>query len=149
MKERVNLIKKLKDNLINVDLELKVNKNKSFLQIKREINKKSAIVDFYFYEDDLDEFHIIEKWNFDGGTHKPSQHLRVPKIFTHPIKKVLINSTNINFPAEPIYLCEFLYGKNWKTKMKKDSEYVIKCVNGKPVMFNVKKTLFGIKHSID
>ena len=27
------------------------------------------LFDFYFYEDDIDEFHIIEKWNFEGGTH--------------------------------------------------------------------------------
>ena len=146
IKEREKLIQILKNNFIEVDLDLKVNKNKSFLQIKREINNKDAIVDFYFYEDDIDEFHIIEKWNFEGGTHDESKHLRIPKIFIHPIKQKEINSLNINFPAEPVYLCEFLYGKNWKIKMKKDLEYVIKVVNGKPVLFKVKKTFFGTKH---
>ena len=29
--------------------------------------------------------------------------------------------------------------------MKKDSEYTIKVINGKPVLFNVKKTFFGKK----
>ena len=149
IKERNKLIKILKDNSINVDLELKVNKNKSFLQVKREINSKSAIVDFYFFEDDLDEHHIIEKWNFEGGTHIPSKHLRIPKIFTHPIQEKEINSIKINFPAEPIYLCEFLYGKNWRVKMDKDTEYKIKVLNGKPILFNVKKTFFGIKHYIE
>ena len=73
IKERDNLIKILKDHSINVNLELKVNKNKSFLQIKNKINNKDAIVDFYFFEDDLDEHHLIEKWNFEGGTHIPSK----------------------------------------------------------------------------
>ncbi len=149
IKDREKLIQILKDNSIYVDLDLKVNKNKSFLQVKRDINNKNAIVDFYFYEDDLDEYHIIEKWNFEGGTHKVSEHLRIPKIFIHPIKQKKIKSININFPAEPIYLCEFLYGKNWKVKMKKDSEYVIKVIDGKPVLFKVKKTFFGTKHYIE
>ena len=30
--------------------------------------------------------------------------------------------------------------------MKKDLEYVIKVVNGKPVLFKVKKTFFAIKN---
>lgn len=149
IKERDNLIKILKDHSINVNLELKVNKNKSFLQIKNKINNKDAIVDFYFFEDDLDEHHLIEKWNFEGGTHIPSKHLRIPKIFTHPIQKREINSVSINFPAEPIYLCEFLYGKNWRIRMKKDSEYTIKVINGKPVLFNVKKTFFGKKYFME
>lgn len=144
--EREKLIQILKDNFIDVDLDLKVNKNKSFLQIKREINNKDAIVDFYFYEEDVDKLHIIEKWNFEGGTHDETKYLRIPKIFIHPIKQEEINSININFPAEPVYLCEFLYGKNWKIKMKKDKEYVIKVINGKPTLFKVKKTFFGIKH---
>ena len=148
LKERDKLINILRNNSVTVDLELAVNKNCSFLQVSREINKKNAIADFYFFEDDLDDHNIIEKWNFEGGTNDPSKHLRIPKIFTHPTQKKNINSTEINFPAQPVYLCEFLYGKDWQLKMKKDTEYVIKVVNGKPVLFNVKKTFFGTKHYI-
>jgi hypothetical protein len=148
LKERDKLINILRNNSVVVDLELSVNKNPSFLQVSREINKKNAIVDFYFFEDDLDHYNIVEKWNFEGGTNDPSKHLRVPKIFTHPIQKKNINSTEINFPAQPAYLCEFLYGKDWQLKMKKDTEYVIKVLNCKPVLFNVKKTFFGTKHYI-
>tara|TARA_Y100001958_G_C21028708_1_gene402522 strand:+ start:57 stop:701 length:645 start_codon:yes stop_codon:yes gene_type:complete len=149
IKEREKLIQILKDNSIYVDLNLKVNKNESFLQVKRDVNNKNAIVDFYFYEDDLDKYYIIEKWNFQGGTHKESEHLRIPKIFTHPIIQKKIKSIDINFPAKPIYLCDFLYGKNWKVKMKKNSEYTIKVIDGKPVLFKAKKTFFGKKYFIE
>ena len=145
LKEREKLIQILKNNSVNVDLDLKVNQNPSFLQITRLINNKNAIIDFYFFEDNLDDFYLIEKWNFEGGTNNPDTHLRIPKIFTHPIKKVEIKKSFIKFPAQPKYLCEFLYGKNWHKKMEKGTEYTIKVIGGKPVLFKFKKTLFGKK----
>lgn len=147
-KERNKLIEILRKNNIDVNLDLKVNQNKSFLQIARKINDKNLIADFYFYEDDLDELYIIEKWNFEGGTHIPSKYLRIPKTFVFPIVDKEFNKFKIKFPSSPIYLCEFLYGTSWKVKLKKDKEYVIKVIDGKPVQFIVKKTLFGTKHLI-
>ena len=148
LKEREKLIQVLQNNGLFVDLNLKVNKDPSFLQIAREINNKKAVIDFYFFEDDIDDFYLIEKWNFEGGTNNPDSHLRIPKIYTHPIQKIRVKNNFINFPAEPKYLCEFLYGKNWHKKMQKGSEYTIKVVGGKPIMFKIKKTLFGKKKII-
>ncbi len=150
IKERDKLIKILVENNIVVDLNLKVNQDNSFLQVQKEINNKNAIIDFYFFDETLDDLYLVEKWNFEGGTNNPSKHLRIPKIFTHPIQKVEKRSCHINFPAQPEYLCEFLYGKNWKKKLKlkKDEEYVIEVFEGKPVMFQIKKTIFGKKKII-
>ena len=146
---RDELINILQENSVDIDLNLSVNKNRSFLQVKRIVNKKNLICDFYFYEDNLDQNFIIEKWNFEGGTNNETKHLRIPKIYVYPIEKKDVKSNTINFPAQPIYLCEFLYGKNWQLKLKKDKEYEIKVINGKPVLFKVKKTFFGSKSYIE
>ena len=145
LKDRDKLIKILKKNSVVVDLNLSVNKEKCFLQVKRTINNRNAIIDFYFFEDSPDKSYIIEKWNFHSDPGNSSKHLRIPKIFTHPIKRVKIKSYKFNLPAQPEYLCEFLYGKNWRKKLKKDTDYKIKVFDGKPVMFRLKKNFFGKK----
>ena len=146
--EREKLISILKLNFIVVDETLSVNKNKSFLQVFRFYNDVKFIIDFYFYDANKDKFNIIEKWNFEGGTHIQSKHLRIPKIFIYPIKSNMINGHQFFFPSQPVLLCEFLYGPNWNVKMKKDEEYSIKVINNKPVLFKVKKNFFGIKKII-
>jgi len=148
MNEREKLISILKLNFIVVDETLSVNKNKSFLQVFRFYNNVKFIIDFYFYDSNKDKFNIIEKWNFEGGTHIQSKHLRIPKIFIYPIKSNMINGHQFFFPSQPVLLCEFLYGPNWNVKMKKDEEYSIKVINNKPVLFKIKKNFFGIKKII-
>tara|TARA_B110001452_G_scaffold206484_1_gene176582 strand:- start:2631 stop:3281 length:651 start_codon:yes stop_codon:yes gene_type:complete len=142
LKDRSKLIDNLKNANIEVDLTLSVNKNNHFLQIKRVVNNKVLIADFYFYETDIEKNFIIEKWNFEGGTNDVSKYLRIPKIFIFPLKKILFKSVEISIPKEGELICEFLYGINWKKKLKKDKEYTIKVINGKPYLFTVKKFLF-------
>ena len=144
-KQKEKLISLLKKNHIDVDLNLSVNKGDYFLQIKRTINNKHTIFDFYFFEDDIDDLYIVERWNFGALTHDPSKHLRTPKIFIYPIQKIKIRSHEINIPANSKYVCEFLYGRNWTKKLKKDQEYSIEVIDGKPVMFKLKENLFGKK----
>jgi|TARA_B100000767_G_C19713167_1_gene513718 phosphorylcholine metabolism protein LicD len=142
LKDRNQLINDLKINNIEVDLSLSVNKNKSFLQVKRIVQNEILITDFYFYESDMDERYIIEKWNFEGGTHDRSKHLRIPKKFIYPLKKISFKDTVLFIPNEKELICEFLYGKNWDKKLKKDIEYEIKVINGRPYLYMVKKFLF-------
>jgi hypothetical protein len=142
LNDRDQLIHKLKQENVEVDLTLSVNKNKHFLQVKRNINNKILIADFYFYETDIEKNHIIERWNFEGGTHIESKYLRIPKVFIYPLKKVKFNSEDVVLPKENELLCEFLYGRNWMKKLKKDSEYTIKVINGKPCLYLIKKFLF-------
>ena len=142
LNDRDQLIYKLKQENVEVDLELSVNQNKHFLQVKRNINNKILIADFYFYETDIEKNHIIERWNFEGGTHIESKYLRIPKVFVYPLKTVKFNSEDVVLPKENELLCEFLYGRIWKRKLKKDSEYTIKVINGKPYLYLIKKFLF-------
>jgi phosphorylcholine metabolism protein LicD len=147
LNNRDQLIKDLKNNHIDVDLSLSVNKNKYFLQIKRLINKEVLIVDFYFYESDIEKNFIVEKWNFEGGTQDATKHLRIPKVFIYPLKIQSFKSTELSIPKEKELLCEFLYGRNWNKRLKKDIEYEIKVINGRPFLYIIKKFLF-FKRSI-
>ena len=141
-KNRDQLIKDLKINNIKVDLSLSVNQNKNFLQVKRVMQNEILITDFYFYESDVEKNFIIEKWNFEGGTNDESKHLRIPKTFIYPLKKISFKETLLCVPNEKELICEFLYGRNWDKKLIKDLEYEIKVINGKPYLYMVKKFLF-------
>ena len=142
LKNRDQLINDLKINNIEVDLSMSVNKNKSFLQVKRIIQNEVLITDFYFYESDVEKNFIIEKWNFEGGTEDATKHLRIPRVFIYPLKKVSFRSHEIFVPQEGELICEFLYGRGWKKRLKKELEYEIKVINGKPYIYDVKKFLF-------
>ena len=144
-KQKEKLISLLKKNHVDVDLNLSVNKGEYLLQIKRTINNRHTIFDFYFFEDDIDDLYIVERWNFGALTHDPSKHLRTPKIFIYPIQKIKIRSHEFNVPANSKYVCEFLYGRNWTKKLKKDEDYTIEVIDGKPVMFKLKENFFGKK----
>ena len=141
-KNRDQLIKDLKINNIKVDLSLSVNQNKNFLQVKRVMQNEILITDFYFYESDVEKNYIIEKWNFEGGTNDESKHLRIPKTFIYPLKKISFKETVLCVPNEKELICEFLYGRNWDKKLIKDLEYEIKVINGKPYLYMLKKFLF-------
>ena len=54
----------------------------------------------------------------------------------------MYKSLPVNFPSQPIQLCEFLYGPSWKKKIIKDQDYTIKVINNKPVLFKIKKNIF-------
>ena len=60
----------------------------------------------------------------------------------NPIQFKDFQSSLIKFPSKPIYICEFLYGPDWKNKIKKDKEYTIKVINNKPVLLKIKKNFF-------
>ena len=149
IKNRNQLINILKSNSIKVNENLHVNRDKSFLQIIRNYQNKIYLVDFYFYDADSDENFIIEKWNYQGMPHITSKHLRTPKIYIFPIKTKSFGNFKINFPSEPLYLCDFLYGPEWKKKLNKDVEYTVKVINNKPVLFKIKKTFFGKKKLVE
>ena len=149
MKHRDDLIKKLKSNSLIIDENISINKTNYFLQAVRKLNDKIFIIDFYFYEANLDNDFIIEKWNFQGMYNIEGKHLRIPKIFIYPIQNKKYELGSINFPSQTIQLCEFLYGPNWKVKIKKDEDYTIKVINNKPVLFKIRKNFLSKKLEID
>ena len=148
-KHRDNLIEILKSNSIEVDKTLHTNRDESFLQVMRIHNNKAYLIDFYFYDGDTDEDYIIEKWNYQGMPHIPSKHLKIPKIFIFPLQNKTFKNFNIKFPSKPKYLCDFLYGPEWKKKLNKDTEYTVKIINNKPVIFRIKKSFFGRKKLVE
>jgi len=149
LKNRNELIKVLIKNNIDVDLSLSINKTDYFLQIKRNFNNKNLICEFYFYDDQIDNKYIYERWNFDGRPHDSNKILKIPKVFIYPIKKELFKKTYISFPKENELICEYLYGSTWKKKLKKDKEYEISVINGKPYLYTIKKFFnFKIKKLI-
>ncbi len=139
---RDSLIKKLKSNFLIIDENNPDNQNNSFLQVFRKFEDKIFVIDFYFYEPDKDEEFIIERWNFQGMPDNENKHLRIPKIFVYPIQQKAYKTYPVNFPSQPIQLCEFLYGPSWKKKIIKDQDYTIKVINNKPVLFKIKKNIF-------
>ena len=142
IKDKDKLIKILRDHNIEVNLTLPMNKSGYFIQVFRKINGKTLTIDFYLYETELEKNYIIERWNLEGGTHIESKYLRIPKRFIYPIKETIFRKEKIPVPAQGELICEFIYGKNWKTKLKKDEEYKIEIINRLPRMFLVKKFLF-------
>lgn len=146
IKDKDKLIKILRDHKIEVNLTLPMNKSGYFIQVFRKINGKTLTIDFYLYETELEKNYIIERWNLEGGTHEESKYLRIPKIFIYPIKETTFRGEKIPVPAEGELICEFIYGKNWRTKLKKDEEYKIKIINGLPRLFLIKKYLFFKKY---
>ena len=146
---RDKLVKKLKSHSIIIDENVSINKTNYFLQAFRKFDDKIFLIDFYFYDSNVDKEFIIEKWNFQGMPNIEGKHLRIPKIFIYPIQNKKYKSGLINFPSQEIQLCEFLYGPNWKKKIKKDEDYTIKVINNKPVLFKIKKSFFNNKLEID
>lgn len=142
IKDKDKLLQILTDENINVDLTLPMNKSGYFIQVYRKINGKTLTIDFYFYETNIEKDYIIERWNLEGGTHIPSKYLKIPKNFIYPIKQTIFKGKQVSIPAKEELVCEFIYGKNWMIKMKKNDDYTIKVINGLPKLFLIKKFLF-------
>ena len=142
IKDKDKLLQILTDENINVDLTLPMNKSGYFIQVYRKINGKTLTIDFYFYETNIEKNYIIERWNLEGGTHIQSKHLKIPENFIYPIKQINFKGKQISIPAKEELICEFIYGKNWKNKMKKNEDYTIKVINGLPKLYLIKRFLF-------
>ena len=95
---------------------------------------EGQVVDFYFYEDDLDRDYLVERWNFLAQPYNVSRHLHVPKKIVFPLKQGRINDINFNIPYDIDACCRYLYGENYKTPLNKETQYDVKIVNNKPVI---------------
>lgn len=106
-----------------------------FLQANGMIDGHQIRADFYFFDQSTDEHFVIEPWNFMGTLNDGGSHLRVPKTLLFPIESRRIGSSEINLPACPEVICEYLYGIEWQTPMKKNIDYQTNVVGGRPVRF--------------
>ncbi len=141
LNDRDALINRLKNSAFNIDFEKPANKTSFFLQATREQDGHETFVDFYFYENNDDNDFIVERWNFFGKVEDPTFAIHIPKRFLFPILKEEFFGVKLNVPNNKDAICEFLYGPNWRTPLKKKAEYKTIIFNHKPMLF---KSAVGI-----
>jgi len=137
LKEREKVIAILDDLSVQIDFSKKPNNSSYFIQADFEHRNKRLRVDFYFYESDIDDNYIYERWNFEAKPKYEQFMLKIPKVFIYPLNKIESNYGCIYMPAHPELICEYLYGSRWKTPLKKNQEYQVRVMGGKPYMFYI------------
>ena len=135
IKNREQILTRLESTDFEVDLGAWPNKTPYFLQASRFIDGIKTIVEFYFYEDEVNSQYVRDRWNFLGSINKKNTHILVPKHFLFPVKKTTYFDTDISFPANPEKICEFLYGRMWRAPLTKSKGYYTLIVNNKPHIF--------------
>ena len=123
----------IKDFGFEIDFGLFPNQTEHLLQVKGIVNGKYHTIDFYFYDDESDPYFIQERWNFPGIPTDINNVLRIPKPLIFPLKQIDYENIPISIPHSPEILCEFLYGVNWRTPQKKDMDYKIVMLGGRPI----------------
>ena len=81
-------------------------------------------IDFYLYQSNPETDCIIERWNISGKPDNKDTHLHIPKSMIFPLKTQRFFDCDIAMPAKGEDLCEFLYGKDWRTPLRKYTEYI-------------------------
>ena len=136
---RQNIINTFKNTDIHFDLFNKPNLGPYFLQGTRIIEKEITYIDFYFYNNDINNSFIEEKNNFSGAWKIEANAMHVPKNIIYPVQKTTLKDINIFVPSNPAACCEFLYGKDWRIPLSKSTDYEIDVINHKPML--IKKSL--------
>lgn len=142
-----NHFTKIKDIL--TDLNILVNYNEwpnqteNFIQAHGVIDTFEIRADFYFYDNDIDQNFIHEKWNFDGKPEDAAKVLKLPKPLIFPLKQIKWQEVPIYFPRHSEIICEILYGSNWKIPQKKNVDYITQVHGGRP--FRLIKNETGVK----
>ena len=137
-KYKNNVLKKMISNK-----SFKINKkvsNKFFVQYVNEDIGITSFVDFYFYINSPKKNYIIEKHNFLSNFKDPKFSIHFPKKFIFPIKKDKYYK-RVSLPKRPEKMCQFLYGTEWKTPLKKNISYRMEIVNNKPLL--IKRSFLG------
>lgn len=135
IKHRKKLINSLTQKRIEVLLNKTPNTTNYFLQINFKNNKKNeSKIDFYFYDSAICKNFIFERWNFDGKPFDKKKILKIPKILLFPIISRKFENFTVQLPNKPELTCEYIYGDKWRNKLKKDIEYEMRIIDGKPVL---------------
>tara|TARA_Y100001970_G_scaffold88358_1_gene111532 strand:+ start:693 stop:1307 length:615 start_codon:yes stop_codon:yes gene_type:complete len=118
----------------------KKNSNKYFIQYSLKRNNLETFIDFYFYQNKFSKNYIIERHNFLSNISNPNYALHIPKQNIFPIMKNK-KFKLVCMPKHPEKMCEYLYGQNWKTPLKKNTGYRMEIVNNKPML--IKRSFIG------
>ena len=117
-----------------------INSNEYFVQLNKKDGDIISCVDLYFYINNPDNNYIIEKHNFLSFIENPKYSIHIPKDLIFPLQESRIFE-NVKLPNNGEKLCEFLYGKNWKLPIRKNSGYRMEIINNKPKL--IKRSKIG------
>ena len=107
---------------IMTDLGMKnTDGGRNFLQFTYKIGNQPVIADFYLFEEQED--YVIEKWNFFGKEKDKKYNIHYDKKFIFPLTNKQWNGIELKMPCNPEWLVEYCYGKEWKEKKDKATEY--------------------------
>jgi hypothetical protein len=129
----------LEEEKLDFDLKSFPNHTPYVLQIQRKVDEEVGLVDFYFYDTVADSDYIREKWNFSGQYNNRLSTLKIQKVLIFPTKYIDFRGISVSVPAKAEETCRYLYGKTWKQRLEKNTQYQIKIVNHRPHVFIGKK----------
>lgn len=127
------LIQALTEYGFNVDERIYPNQSNDFLQLQVQRENISTFIDFYLFDKSHANF-IVDRWNFSGDTDNHYNAMHVPKSLIFPLKKYTYKNNEISIPAYPEELCIFLYGKSWRTPLKKGKQHFTLILKNRPVV---------------
>ena len=134
-KKVINKLNKIKNFKINRKIT-----NKYFVQFINKKNNIKTFIDFYFYINNKNKKYIIEKHNWLSTINSKDHEIHIPKKLVFPLKKIK-GFKNIFFPNQCHGLCDFLYGSNWRSPLKKNTGYRMEIINNRPKL--IKRSFLG------
>ena len=135
IENRDSIIQKISSiNSFKINFDKECNQSAYFLQVDSSINNRSSLIDFYFYENNTEDDFIVDRWNFLAKFKNPECALHIPKKFIFPIVHEEYFGQKIKLPSDKELLCEWLYGKSWRTPRKKHVSYVIRIIKNRPIL---------------
>lgn len=139
---------KILNKISNIE-KFKINhslSDKFFTQIYFFDQGIKICIDMYFYLNPFGKNYIIDKHNFFGDIKNDKKFLHIPKKLIFPLIKCK-DFDNILIPNLSNDLCEFLYGNNWKTPLRKNVRYKMSIKNNKPILIKI-NFLSGLVRSL-
>jgi len=123
--------------------KFKINKkknNKYFIQLIKNKKHIKTFVDIYFYINRKNKKYIEEKHNFLSAINIQRLSLHIPKKYIFPLQ-INKNFNEVLVPKSAYKICKFLYGKNWRMPLRKNSGYRMEIINNKPKL--IKRSYIG------
>ncbi len=132
IEQRAAVIERLKATDFVIEEGVFPNLTDYFLQAYRVTGGVKTYVDFYLYQSNSVEDFIVDRWNYHGRPDDDSMHIHIPKSLIYPLKTARFFDCDIAMPANGDALCTFLYGADWRTPLRKNTEYSVIINNNTP-----------------
>lgn len=105
---------------------------RNFLQFTYKIKDQPVIADFYLFEET--EEYLIEKWNFFGREMDERYNVHFDKNKIFPLIKKEWKGIDLRIPNNSEFIIEYCYGKEWRQKRNKATQYRHSINNNKIVI---------------